>query len=284
MTTANSSKLCVFVQVYNEYELLEEMVQSLMDQTLRPAKVIIIDDGSPIPEVFKEIKRLANRYPALNIESLRLPLKEEPNLDTVGRGLKKAWISIKSKDFNYMSILDADARLDPQYYEIIILKMKMNPKIACASGVLIVQTAIKEYREQINIGAKVGRKDARGTGKVIRTSLLKTIEPDIFPDVTWDTWINTKAKIRKFKTPQVEETFFYTKRPTTRVAKKDLYRNGRLTYHFGYNPILLLMKVILAGRGGIKILKGYRDARKVKWQLKDKDVRKYFGWRFFLHF
>jgi len=128
------------------------------------------------------------------------------------------------------------------------------------------------------------RKEARGTGKVIRTSLLKSINPELFPEITWDTWINTKAKLRGLKTPQIDETFFYTERPTTRVVKKDLVRNGRLTYHFGYNPILLLMKVVLARKGGLKIWKGYRQARKNKWKLKDKSVRSYFGWRFFLHF
>ncbi|MFX0184852.1 MAG: glycosyltransferase [Candidatus Hodarchaeota archaeon] len=284
MRVTNSRKLCIFVQVYNEYELLEELVQSLKEQTLKPTRVIIIDDGSPIPEVLEEIKRLANSYQALNIESLRLPLKEEPDLDTVGRGLKIAWLSIKDDDFEFVSILDADARPAPDYYETIVEEMNQNSKIACASGALVVKTEKKEYIEEINIGAKFGRKDARGTGKVIRTSFLRNINPDDFPDVTWDTWINTKAKIRKYKTPQIDKTFFYTKRPTTRVVKKDLYRNGRITYHFGYNPILLLMKMILAGKGGLQIWRGYRQAKKVKWQLKDREVRKYFGWRFFLHF
>jgi glycosyltransferase involved in cell wall biosynthesis len=284
MQATNSRKLCIFVQVYNEYELLEELVQSLIEQTLKPARVIIIDDGSPIPEVQEEIKRLTNSYQVLNIESLRLPLKEEPNLDTVGRGLKIAWLSIKDDNFNFVSILDADARPAPDSYETIVEEMDQNSKIACASGALVVKTEKKEYIEEINIGAKFGRKDARGTGKVIKTSFLRIINPDNFPDVTWDTWINTKAKIRKFKTPQINKTFFYTKRPTTRVAKKDLYRNGRITYHFGYNPILLLMKIILAGKGGLQIWRGYRQAKKVKWQLKDREVRKYFGWRFFLHF
>ena len=280
----NSKKLCVFVQVYNEYKLLEELVHSLMEQTLKPARVIIIDDGSPIPEVLQETKRLADNYPALNIVPLTLPLKEKPNLDTVGKGLKIAWLSIRDNDFDYVSILDADARVTSDYYKTIIEEMEQNSRIACASGVLVVKSETREYIEEINIGAKVGRKDARGTGKVIRTSFLRTINPDVFPNVTWDTWINTKAKIRKFKTPQIDKTSFYTKRPTTRVIKKDLFRNGRITYHFGYNPILLLMKVVLAGRGGIKILKGYRYARKTKWRLRDKEVRKYFGWRFFLHF
>ena len=162
--------------------------------------------------------------------------------------------------------------------------MNENPIIGCASGVIIVKDQMKEHTEKINIGAKFGRKDARGSGKVIRTSVLNSTPRKYFPEVDWDTWINTRAKINNLKASELSEVYMIQERPTTRVAKKDLYRNGRLTYHFGYNPILLLLKVILAGTGGIRILKGYWAARKEKWKLNDKEVRKYFGWKFFLHF
>jgi len=76
----------------------------------------------------------------------------------------------------------------------------------------------------------------------------------------------------------------YQERPTSRVVGKDLFRNGRLTYHFGYNPALLLLKMLLAKRGALSILRGYLDARKQKWRLTDQEVRKYFGWGFFLHY
>ncbi len=284
MNKTESNRLCIFVQVYNEYELLDNLIQSLKEQTHIPDRLIIIDDGSPETKVLNEIERLSQEYPSLNIHPLGLPLKEKPDLDTVGVGLKKAWISIKDRGFEYVSILDADAGLAPDYYKVIITALGNNLDLGCASGALIVKTEEREYLEDINIGAKVGRKDARGTGKVIRASLLHDIELEIFPDITWDTWINTKAKLKGLKSPQINETYFYTSRPTTRVMKKDLFRNGRLSYHFGYNPILVLMKIILAGTGGLKILKGYRSARKASWKLKDSDVRSYFGWKFFLHF
>ncbi len=67
----------------------------------------------------------------------------------------------------------------------------------------------------------------------------------------------------------------YQERPTTHVPGKDHFRKGRLTYHFGYNPIILILKMILAKKGAISILRGYLQARKEKWKLNDKEVRKY---------
>lgn len=277
------SRLCVVIKIYNEYAMLEGCIQSLSRQTLKPTQIIIVDDGSPDPNLGNEISRLVKEYSGLNIQELRLPLKKKANLDTVGRTWREAWYKMKKDNFDYFGMLDADTRLFNDYYEIIINKMKQNPKISCASGAIKIKSHSGEYIEKINFGAKFGRKDARGSGKVIRTAILAEIE-DYFPEIDWDTWINTKVKIMGLKSPQIEDVFMYQERPTTRVAGKDHFRNGRLTYHFGYNPVLLLLKMILAKSGALTIMKGYLEARKNKWRLKDSEVRKYFGWRFFLHF
>jgi glycosyltransferase involved in cell wall biosynthesis len=264
--------------------MLEGCIQSLAKQTYKPSQILIVDDGSPDQRVSDEIIRLDKEFSQLNIKLLRLPLKPQPNLDTVGRTWKEAWYKIKDDlSYSYFGMLDVDTRLEDEYYKKIITEMEDNPKIACASGAIIIRSKSNEYIEKINIGAKVGRTDARGSGKVIRTSFITNVEED-FPEVDWDTWINTKAKVRGFKSPQINSVLLYQERPTTRVAGKNHFRNGRLTYYFGYNPILLILKMILAKKGAITILKGYLDARKKKWRLKDTEVRKYFGWRFFLHF
>jgi len=265
--------------------MLEECIQSLKRQTLKPRKIIIVDDGSPDERVSQEILRLSNAYPNLNIELIKLSLKNKPNLDTVGRTWKAAYLHIQEENkFDYFCMLDADTRVSEVYYEQIVEELEKNPESACASGAIKIKTQLREYIEEINIGAKVGRKDARGSGKVIRMSFLKEINTKDFPEVDWDTWINTKAKVRGYKSPQIENVFMYQERPTTRVAGKNHFRNGRLSYHFGYNPLLLLAKMIFSKKGAITILKGYLDARKKKWRLGDEEVRRYFGWRFFTHF
>lgn len=277
------SQFCVVIKIYNEFDMLEGCIQSLAFQELKPVQIIVADDGSPDPRVREEVNRLISKFPQLSIELLSLPLKTEPNLDTVGRTWREAWYKLKKNNHcNYFGMLDADTRLEKDYYQKLIEIMENELKFACVSGIFKIKSEEKDYTEQINIGAKVGRKDARGSGKVIRSSFIVEVESD-FPEVDWDTWINTKAKVRGFKSPQIDYVVMYQERPTTRVAGKNHFRNGRLSYHFGYNPLLVLLKMILAKRGGLSILKGYFDARKKRWRLGDEEVRKYFGWRFFLH-
>lgn len=277
-------RLCVVIKVYNEYKMLNDCVRSLKNQTFKPSQVLIVDDGSPDPNVSKEIIRLGKEYPEIDIQLLRLSMKTKPNLDTVGRTWKEAWLVIKDQgNYDYFGMLDADTRLTENYYYEIISEMERNQKLGCASGAIKVKSDFSEYIVKINVGAKVGRKDARCSGKVIRTFLLSKVENN-FPEVDWDTWINTRAKIKGLKSPQIDNVFMYQERPTTRVIGKDNFRNRRLTYHFGYNPILLLLKILITRKGGLTLLRGYLSARKEKWKLKDDEVRQYFGWRFFFHF
>ena len=74
---------CVVIKVYNEFQMLEGCITSLSEQTVLPKRVLIVDDGSPNPQVSNVIKQLVSDFPNINIELLRLPLKSEPNLDTV---------------------------------------------------------------------------------------------------------------------------------------------------------------------------------------------------------
>lgn len=198
-------------------------------------------------------------------------------MDTVGLAIYYAWIrKIWRKEYDYVSIIDVDSLPEETYYEKIIAEMNHNHEIICASGII----HIGEKKEELISAKVIKRKDARGSGKVIRTDFLNNIPFDLFPEVAWDTWINTKAKIANKKAIQIPGIILYSSRPTTRLNNRDNFRDGRLTYHFGYNPLLLLYKILFRG---LDVWKGYRDAQKKKWKLPDPEVRKYFGWRYFLH-
>lgn len=283
------NSLVVFIKFYKKQQYLKNILLNLEDQTKKPNKIVIIDDGSPNLEVISTIKKLKKEFrERLNIQSLRMPLKEMHDLDTVGIGLLEAWKKEKHLYYDFISTIDLDTTLEPEYYEKIIQVFDDNPLLVCASGVLKIKTPFDEAGwswkpEYMNIGSKVGRKDARGTGKVIRGSWLNEIPLNLFPEVDWDTWINTRAKVECRKAKQIDNVAMFSFKPTTRVVKKDLYRSGRLSYHFGYNPLLVLMKTVLAGRGSKQFLKGYRKARKNIWILRDTEVRKFFGWRFMFH-
>jgi len=273
-------KILALIQTYNDSELLKDAVDSLMGQTLKPTRVIVVDDGTPNNTVLDEYKLLSETYP--NLGYFKGSFKPKPDLDTVSLSIMKAWSnSCYTTDYDYVSIFDTDSRPEKDYFRRIVNLMIDNPKLVCASGAIMPLEGDKV--EKINIGANVGRKDARGSGKLIDINFIGKIAYYKFPEIAWDTWINTRAKVEGYKAKQIDDVLLYTTRSTKRVKGKDQFRSGRLTYHFGYNPLLVVMKTVLAKKQAITFLKGYNNARKNKWKLPDKQVRQFFGWRFIFH-
>ena len=267
----------VFIQVYNES--ITKAVYALVDQLLQPYKIIIVDDGTPNTHIQIETDKLRKEFGS-NILYYQGEYKKKANLDTVGNSLLGALIWLWSKKditFDYLSIIDADSHPEPTYYEKLIDAMEEDQDLICTSGDIVVEGKTEKF-----ISAKVIKRNyAQGSGKIIRTNFLTKIPINLFPEVTWDTWINTRAKLAGKKAIQIHGINLHCSRPTTRLAKMDKFRDGRLSYHFGYNPLLILYKIIFRGTD---VWKGYRDAKKKKWRLPDESVRKWFGWRYLIHF
>lgn len=274
----------VLIQIHDEAEKLSKCLTSLANQTQLPDKVIIVDDGTPDVSVFKEYEVWIryNHNQGLDVDYCQGSPPKKPNLDAVGKALFYVWVSKVCVQFNkplydYLSIIDVDSLPEPTYYEDILNRMDNDSDLVCASGVI----SIGQAKEELISAKVIKRKDARGSGKVIRTDFLANIHLNLFPEVAWDTWINVKAKLAGKKTLQFPHTILYSTRPTTRLERGNNFRDGRLTYHFGYNPLLLLYKVLFRGKD---IWKGYQSAKRIQWRLPDPEVRRWFGWRYWLHF
>jgi len=270
-----SDRLIVFIQIHGEADKLESCLKSLENQSLLPSLVVVVDDGTPNSSVLNAVYSFETN--GFRIEYFCGIEDKEPDLDTVGISIGRAYIEfVRNKScFDYLSIIDVDSLPTVDYYKNIISAMIEKPDLVCASGVIYFDDILEN-----RISAKViKRTDARGSGKVISVPFLDSIFIFNFPEVAWDTWINVRAILAGKLSLEIDTIRLNTTRKTTRLENRDLFRDGRLTYHFGYNWLLLLYKIITRGR---VVWYGYLDARKNKWLLKDSEVRKHFGWRYFL--
>lgn len=268
----------VLIQIHDEADKLAKCVESLANQTLLPDCVVVVDDGTPNDSVIlKTIEIIESRgLSRMKLEYCQAASPKKPNLDTVGKAILYAWLTKVTVQFDkpcydYVSIIDVDSIPPTGYYERIIKAMNGNPDLVCASGIIQVGTKVEKTRI----------KDARGSGKVIRTDFLANIPLNLFPEVTWDTWINTKAKLAGKKTRQIIRISLYSTRRTTKLTPKGAFWAGRLAYHFGYNPLLVFGKILLRGKD---VWRGYQYAKQNHWILPDPEVRKWFGWRYWVHF
>jgi poly-beta-1,6-N-acetyl-D-glucosamine synthase len=161
----------------DEASYLRETLDSVLAQSLRPARWVIVDDGSS-DETPRILAQYARRYPWIEIVTLG-----DRGRRSVGPGVVEAFYAgyrrINPDDYDYLCKLDLDLRLPPRYFEILAARMAANPRIATCSG-----KAYVEERGRL-VSERHGDDTSLGMTKFYRVSCFKAIGGFV-REVMWD--------------------------------------------------------------------------------------------------
>ena len=116
----------------DEAAYMEKTLDSVIAQSVRPARWVIVDDGSTdaTPEILA-------RYAAAH-DWIEVARKPDRGRRAVGPGVIEAFYfgldRVDLGDFAYLCKLDLDLDLPPCYFEALIARMEANPRIGTCSG------------------------------------------------------------------------------------------------------------------------------------------------------
>lgn len=115
----------------NEAEYIELTLKSMVAQTHRPLKWVIVSDGST--DGTDEIVR---RYLAENpwIELVRMPERRERHFAGKVHAFNAGFERVKGLDFDILGNLDADVSFGPDHFEFLIGKMGENARLGVAGA------------------------------------------------------------------------------------------------------------------------------------------------------
>lgn len=113
----------------NEEALIENTIRSVVAQTLRPKKWIIVSDGST-----DGTDALVRRYAEQHswIQLLRMPEHRDRQFAAKAHCFNAAYAELKGMDFDVIGNLDADITFDADYLEFLISKFVANPRLGVA--------------------------------------------------------------------------------------------------------------------------------------------------------
>jgi glycosyltransferase involved in cell wall biosynthesis len=156
---------------------MRQTLDSVIAQSLRPAKWVIVDDGSTdeTPAILAEY---ASRHDWIEIVT-----RVDRGHRAVGPGVIEAFYSgyatIRPDDYDYLCKLDLDLRLPPRYFEILVDCMIANPRLGTCSG--------KAYLEDHGglVYERHGDENSLGMTKFYRVSCFKEIGGFV-REVGWD--------------------------------------------------------------------------------------------------
>jgi poly-beta-1,6-N-acetyl-D-glucosamine synthase len=161
----------------DEAKYMRETLDSVIGQSVRPAKWVIVDDGS------------TDDTPAILVEYqtkhdwIEVVTRSNRGRRSVGPGVIDAFYAgysaIQPDDYEFVCKLDLDLRLPPRYFETLMEKMAANPRIATCSG--------KAYIEEVDglVFERHGDDTSLGMTKFYRVSCFKAIGGFV-REVMWD--------------------------------------------------------------------------------------------------
>ncbi len=161
----------------NEAAYMRQTLNSVIAQSIRPEKWVIVDDGST-DETPRVLAEYAERHDWIEIVT-----RSDRGKRAVGPGVIEAfnsgYESINPDDYTYLCKLDLDLRLPPRYFEILMKRMAADPHIATCSGKAYIEEGGRLLDE------KHGDDMSLGMTKFYRVSCFKAIGGFV-REVMWD--------------------------------------------------------------------------------------------------
>ncbi len=163
----------------NEAEFARVTLDSVVNQSIRPALWVIVDDGST-----DETPAILAEYAARH-DFIRIVHREDRGKRAVGPGVIEAFYAgldtVDLNDYDYLCKLDLDLDLPVKYFELLMDRMEQNPRLGNCSG--------KPYFYAPGTGTLVseglGDENAIGASKFYRVQCFKEIGGFV-REVMWD--------------------------------------------------------------------------------------------------
>ncbi|QAA81731.1 glycosyltransferase family 2 protein [Aequorivita sp. H23M31] len=169
---------CIIIPVYNEEAYLERALQSFVDQTVIPTKIIVVNDGST-DGTQKIINSFSEKHAFIEGTTSHSTNLHEPGSKVVN-AFYTGYKLLDSR-FDFIGKFDADIILPPDYFEKVLALISSDEKIGIAGGNLYIQKGNDWGFEAISKKTKV-----RGPIKLYRWDCFKDIG-GLKKSIGWDT-------------------------------------------------------------------------------------------------
>jgi glycosyltransferase involved in cell wall biosynthesis len=241
------TNLGVVIAVRNEESSIARVLRSLDEQTLRPAEVAVVNDGST-DQTLAVLKQISGElHYKLTVVTLPFHSKSfvgRPELARVFNSGLKA-LRDRTPSVDYVMILGGDHFLPPFYVERIIDRMEKDDRLAVASGWITNEPFWENA--------------PRGSSMIVRADFWGRTGDMQFPiNYGWESWVYLKAMQTGYRTRSFKDI------PTSISRKTNLMKGvlyGRAMYALGYDWTYAVGRSLLVARrsprAAFQMLAGY---------------------------
>ena len=220
----------------NEESFIEATIRSVVAQTVRPERWVIVSDGST--DGTDEIVRRYTRQFSW-IELLRMPEHRDRQFAAKANCFAAGYERLKSLDFDLVGNLDADITFGPDYYEFLLGKFSERPKLG-VTGTPFVEDATQPDSHSYAHGA-ANLTHVSGACQIFRRKCFADVGGYVAIKGGAIDWIAvTTARMKGWETRTfVEKVCFHHRKIGTGNHSPLMARfhYGRKAYYVGGHPL-----------------------------------------------
>jgi len=132
-------KYALVTAARNEEALIEQTIHSVVAQTIRPVRWVIVSDGST-DGTDEIVKRHAGEQDWIKL--LRMPEHRDRQFAAKANCFNAGYANLNGTDYDVIGNLDADITFEPDYFEFLLAKFAAMPGLGVA-GTPFVEDATK---------------------------------------------------------------------------------------------------------------------------------------------
>jgi glycosyltransferase involved in cell wall biosynthesis len=245
----------------NEATFIEQTIQSVISQTVPPAKWVIVNDGSN-DATASIVKQYLPRFAWM--ELLDLPPHAERHFAGKVRAFNAGLERVKDLRYEIIGNLDADLTFDEQYCDFLLGKFEEDP------GLGVAGTIFKEDGYNSATDSFEGHSHVAGGCQLFRRRCFEDIGGYIAHRAGCIDWIAvTTARMMGWRTRSFREKAFFHHR-SLGTAERGLlasaFSYGEKDYYLGGHPVWQLCRVSYRMikkpylLGGLALAAGYLSA------------------------
>jgi cellulose synthase/poly-beta-1,6-N-acetylglucosamine synthase-like glycosyltransferase len=258
-------KIFIIIPAHNEEAFIHRTLQSIVEQTVIPKKVIVVNDASS-DGTQNIINQFSEKHSFIESVFLNSEKTHEPGSKVIN-AFYNGYEAIAS-DFDFIGKFDADIVLPPDYFEKVLELFASDEKIGIAGGNLYIEKENSWKYEAISEKTKV-----RGPIKLYRKACFKEIG-GLKKSIGWDTVDELQAQYNGWKIKTDTSLHVKHLKPTGKVySKTSKHKQGEAFYKMRYGFWLtLIASAKLASKKNsfsffIDSIQGFFKAKKEKLQF-----------------
>lgn len=232
-------KYVIITPARNEEMFIEKAVHSMISQTNKPVKWIIVNDGST-----DSTAEIVERYKSNHdfIELINLERSGDRHFGNKVNAFNHGLAQIQHLEYEYIGNLDADISLAPDYFEKLMSEFGKDQALGLAGGM------VSSYTDGKFVSQKVSLDSVAGAVQLFRRICFEQIGGYLsLPQGGIDAAAEIMARMRGWRVRTVSELRVLEHRRTGSAKASPLkarLQEGRRLYSLGYDLWFFCMRCL----------------------------------------